>query len=143
MSDTLIDSEQDKAALMDTALECVVDSKGDIMPLVIEEYYQRCPDGKESFEHHGFDGHVRLTESMVDSVLYCITGWVDNRREIESLIADTVPHHKSLKIPRDLLVSLLDVTLEVLLSGVPIENQRARSLLVSIGREIRLEISNA
>jgi len=143
MDSALSDSQRDRSALMETALECVVENIGDIMPVVVVEYYGRYPEGKESFEYHGFEGHVRLTESMVDSVLYCITGWIDNRREVESIISDTVPHHRSLKISHDLLISLLDVTLEILLSGIPTEQREARALVESIGSELRVEISNA
>lgn len=143
MDDSLSESLQDKTVLMEAALECVVESIGDIMPVVIKEYYSRYPEGEASFKHHGFDGHIRLAESMVDSVLYCIIGWVDNRREVESVISDTVPHHRSLKIPHELLVSLLDVTLGVLLSGIPDEQQDARELLESVGEEIRAEINKA
>lgn len=117
MGATLVESAQKQLLVLEDALQYVADNMGDMAAVVIETYYARYLEGVSSFRYHGFEGHIRLAESMVDSVFYCTMGWIDNRREIESTIAEIVLHHISIKILRDLFISFFEVALRVLLWG--------------------------
>lgn len=140
---TLAKSVEENSKLMEQILEYAVENVGDIVPIVIERFYQRYPEGEEAFKHHGFERHIRVAAEMVDSVLYCVMSWVERPREIKSIISDTVPHHRSLKIPDELLESLLDVTYEVLNSALPTESEREKCLLEKTVQELRVEIRKA
>ena len=138
-----VGSSSEKSELIERALEHVTEQLGDVVPLILEEFYRRDLSAKKVFQEFGFDDHQRMAHSMVDEVLHCIISWVDGAEEVKSVIAETVPHHRSLKIPDHLLESLLDVTLEVLQSGIPQQAQSERALLQQIGSELRTEISRA
>ena len=138
-----VNSTRQDSELMERALEYVGESVGDIVPVILEEFYHRDPGAQKVFKEFGFEEHQRMAHSMVDEVLHCIISWIDGAGEVKSVIAETVPHHRSLKISDQLLVSLLDVALEVLLSGIPAEAQQERALLERVGSELQTEISRA
>lgn len=138
-----VNSSMEDTELMERALEYAAESVGDIVPVILEEFYRREPGAEQVFKEFGFEDHRRMANSMVDEVLHCIISWVDGAEEVKSVISETVPHHRSLKIPDQLLLSMLDVSLEVFLSGIPADAQQERALLAQVGGDLRAEISRA
>ena len=125
---------------MELALEHISESAGDVVPVILAEFYRRDPGAEQVFRDFGFEQHERMAHSMVEEVLHCIFSWVDAAEEVKSVIGETVPHHRSLKIPDELLLSLLDVALEVLGSGIPAQAEQELVLLKRVGQELRSEI---
>lgn len=142
-SSQLTQSKEENIKLMEQVLEYAAENVGDVTPIIIERYYKRYPEGKEAFKDHGFDRHMQVAQEMVDSALYCVMSWIERPREIKSIISDTVPHHRSLKIPDELLESLLDVTYEVLNSGLPTSAEKEKLLLANTVEDLRNEIKVA
>ena len=129
--------------LMERALEYVSESVGDVVPVVLERYYHYHPEAEKVFRDFGFEEYQRMAQSMVDEVLHCIITWADEPAEVKSVIAETVPHHRSLKIPDQLLITLLDVVLDVLVTGLPTGAGQERALLERVGLELKAEIEHA
>lgn len=140
---TQTSSIEENSKLMEQILEYAAENIGDVIPITIEQYYQRHPEGEAAFRQHGFDRHINVAQDMVDSVLYCLMSWIERPREIKSIISDTVPHHRSLKIPDELLESLLDVTSDILHSGLPSDAEQERRLLNKTVQELKDEIRAA
>jgi len=112
----------DPAQLADASLERAAEILGDLTQPVLERFYNRFPEARAAFAHHGGERQARLEADMVETALYCAMGWFERRSEVEIVLAGATPHHQeTLAVPiawyRGLFEALVTVVVETIPSG--------------------------
>jgi len=111
--------------IFESVLESAAEKLGDITQPVMNLYYQRFPEAKAAFMHHGFDNTKSLEAAMVETVVYLLMTWFERQVEIEIILRETVPHHvQILNIPLSIFAGLVDCTLDVMESAIPAGNHQ-------------------
>ena len=113
-------SQPAKSALIEAVLTRAAEQEGDITPAAMALFYQRMPEARELFEHHGGGRVYNLEGEMVEMALYCLLHWFESPGEIEIMLQGSVPHHNdTLKVPPEAYQGLLQATAEVILETIP------------------------
>ncbi len=122
-------SDPDKNALIEHILTRASDKIGDITAPVMALFYQRFPQARQMFEHHGSDRVYNLEGEMVQQALYCLMYWFDSPGEVEIVLWGSVPHHNdTLKVPPEIYQGLLTATSEVIFDTIPPERDDERTV---------------
>ncbi len=78
----------------------LADDMGDIVPPVMERFYEACPEGKALFADHAGADLQQLEGSMVEQALFCLLSWYEAPDEIEIVLKYSLPHHvHTLNVP--------------------------------------------
>lgn len=115
---------RERQAAVDAALERAAERLGDVVPLVMAEFYAHHPDARAAFDQHSPHGNPhRLEAEMVDNALYFVMTWFERRAEIEIIAYTSVPHHvETLKVPAAWYAGLLGATITVLRRATPAQD---------------------
>lgn len=105
----------ERQARIEAALEHAAAVLGDVIPLIMAEFYRLHPEARESFAYHAPDQPDRLEAEMVDNALYCLMTWCERRAEVEIILQTSAPHHAdTLHVPVAWYAGLLDAAVSVL-----------------------------
>ena len=112
---------REQQAQVDAALERAAERLGDIVPLVMAEFYAHHPDARAAFDTHSPHGNPhRLEAEMVDNALYFVMTWFERKAEVEIIAYTSVPHHaETLHVPPAWYSGLLEATITVLRRATP------------------------
>ena len=127
----------DKSALIEGILMRAAEQVGDITPAAMALFYQRCPEARQLFEHHGGGRVYNLEGEMVEMALYCLMHWFDSPGEIEILLQGSVPHHNdTLKVPPEAYRGLLQATAEVIRDTIPPDRPDELAVWREVGEDL-------
>ena len=127
----------DRAALVRAGLERLAEERGDITAEVLERYYAKLPDARQSFERHGLNDVSGLEARMVSESVYLLLRWVDEPVAVRIDQASTIVHHNdTLDIGPRWYMGMVDAVLEILL-----EASRERREEHAVWQAIRIEIA--
>lgn len=86
--------QEQKLKTLESVLEAVSESVGDITPIVLDNFFAQYPDARELFNEK------RLEQMMVDQALYCAMVWFKRPMEVKILLRETICHHHGVfKVP--------------------------------------------
>ena len=110
----------DRKDVVEGILERAAENAGDITAPVMALFYQRFPEAREMFAHHGSHRLYSLEGEMVEQALYCLMYWFQSPWEVEMVLMNSVPHHNdTLKVPPAVYQGLLTATSEVIRDTIP------------------------
>lgn len=139
MTDGPVLTAQRSAELIDSILERVGDTLGDITAQVMARYYAAMPQAIERFEFHQPVRREKLEGEMVEQALYCLMRWHSDRSEIEIILSTTVPHHLfALDIPLALFTGMMDAVCETVAVTIPESETDELRCWQDMQRDIRL-----
>ena len=123
--------------LVETILYRAADTVGDIAAPAIALFYQRYPECRALFDHHGTLRVQDLENDMVSQALYCLMNWCSSPGEVEIVLLGSVPHHAdTLNVPPDFYRGLLMATAEVIADSIPAKNREERAVWDALCREL-------
>jgi len=120
--------KDENSALAEAVLLRAAEHVGDITAPVLAVYYQRFPQARQLFEHHGNRRSHCLESEMVEQALYCLMNWFESPGEVEIVLLGSVPHHNdTLRVPPEAYQGLLQATAEVIGDTIPSGNTAERA----------------
>jgi hypothetical protein len=109
-----------KQSVLDTILIRAAEQLGDVTEPIMAAYYEQFPEGRKIFTEHGIAGVSKLEAEMVETTLYCMAYWFENKLDVQIILDQTVPHHvDTLRIPLIYFAGLITVAAEVLGETIP------------------------
>lgn len=127
-----------KMAVVDTILTRTAEKIGDITAPVMSAYFDRLPEARDLFKHHGLNNMENLEGQMVEQALYCLMYWFESPGEIEILLLGSVPHHNdTLNVPPRVYSELLNATADIVEGTIP----RTNADEIAVWRELRDDLS--
>lgn len=64
--------------LLNAILERGAEQLGDITPLVMERFYRRFPEARETFRTLGAAYGAQLEGEMIERTLHCLMNWLES-----------------------------------------------------------------
>jgi hypothetical protein len=108
----------DRAGLVREGLERLAEERGDITAQVLQRYYEKHPDARQSFERHGLNDVSGLEARMVSESIYLLLRWVEEPVAVRIDQASTFVHHNdTLDIGPRWYMGLIDAVLDILLEA--------------------------
>ena len=131
-------------AHLERALEIAADVVGDIVPPAMALFYERFPQARASFEHHGVGATEKLEREMVDNALYCLMTWPLRKSEVQILLYGSIPHHKNtLEVSEQWYLGLIDAVVDVITGALPNDAREERAALSGIRAGLEQAIRDA
>ena len=126
-----------KVDLAIASMERLAEQKGDITAEVLDLYYARFPDARDSFEYHGCGNTAELEGRMVNTAAFYLLEWAENASGVFIQQGTTIPHHHdTLLVGPQWYMGLIDAVLVVLLETIPAECSDEREMWLKIRSEI-------
>ena len=86
-------------------------------------FYHHYPEAEAVFETLSRGCRAQLEGQMIENSLYCLMRWFEAPGEIEIMLRDSVPHHhKTLQVPADWYLDLIEVAADVIADTIPAQN---------------------
>ena len=116
---------QEKNLIIETILIRASEQLGDVTKPVMAVYYERFPEARELFAHHGSHRLCGLEGEMVQQALYCLMSWFESTGDVEVMLWGSVPHHNdTLHVCPEYYQGLLTATIDVIESTISTENKQ-------------------
>ncbi|GAA4036511.1 hypothetical protein [Parerythrobacter jejuensis] len=126
-----------RPAIAETSMERLAELRGDITKDVLEIYYRRFPDARESFRVHGLGDVAELEGRMVTTTAFNLLTWAQDRPVAMIEQGTTiVHHHDTLLVGPQWYLGMIDAVLEVLFETIPTSATEERALWFRVRAEI-------
>lgn len=134
----------DRLVLMQTTLERAAEELGDLTEPVTKRFYRRCPAAAASFRELGLGEPRPLEARMIESVLFCLMTWLEERPIVEMLIQVYLPHHYlTLGVEVDWFRAMVEETADIIAETIPPGNAAERAAWSEISSGVLAVIADA
>jgi hemoglobin-like flavoprotein len=124
-------------------LERAAESVGDVVPIIINNFFAKFPEAEAIFKEHDHNDSVKMAAEMANEALYCLMRWFERPEEIEIMLLDTVPHHQDLNIPMKYFTGLQECALSVIERTIPDTETLSKSVINILRERLLSVIENA